>query len=177
VRVAHLHVVLAREPTLVADGVEIDNPPSFPKRSRFGSIEQLSVQIVPLALFRHAIVLPLIAIKRPQADLLAPAQGQPNWTLPGAEGPAGAKPWRIDIGRVLIDGGTAHVSYEKFKADFDLALATEAGADPRDSTIRVTARGTYAGQPIVGQLRAGAVRTCRSVTSASSRHWTSQPAL
>ena len=161
VRIGHLRVHLAREPTLIADAVEVGNPPSFPKGSRFGSIEQLSVQIAPLALFRRAIVLPVIVVKRPQADLLAPAQGEPNWTLPGAESPAGAKPWSIDIGRVLIDGGTAHVSYEKFKADFDLALATDPGADARDATIRVTARGTYAGQPIVGQLRGGAVVTLR----------------
>jgi AsmA family protein len=122
VRVAHMHVHLAREPTLVADGVEIDNPAPFPEGSRFGSIERLSVQVAPHALLHHALVLPLIEIKRPQANLVAPALGRPNWTLPGAEGAPATNPWRVDVGRLLIEGGTGVLRDPLHFGGADLAL-------------------------------------------------------
>ncbi|MFO1205472.1 MAG: AsmA family protein [Burkholderiales bacterium] len=158
VRIANLNVHVSRQPALVADGVEIDNPAAFPDGSRFASVEQLWVQVEPGALLRRAVVLPLVVIRHPRGELLAPAQGVPNWTLPAT---GGSDAWHVDIGELVIEGGSAHLSHDGYAADVDVTFVTETDEDSGKPELRVAAKGTYAGQPITAQLRGGAVLTLR----------------
>src|SRR5215472_2564197 len=45
VTVQHLHVHIARNPVLQADGVVIGNPPSFPEGSKLAEIDKLALTV------------------------------------------------------------------------------------------------------------------------------------
>jgi hypothetical protein len=161
VTIAHLHVQLGRVTTVSADDVRIANPAGFPAEEDFARIARLSVQADAMAYIRsRQIVLPEIALERPEVQVLQTADGKSNYTLAlGAEPPGpGAK-----IGNLRISDGQAHVVIPSLKADFALRIATReapaaaSGAPIPDSQIVVDAKGTYAGQPITGQLVGGAI--------------------
>src|SRR5437764_572996 len=161
VTIAHLHVQLGRVRTVSADEVRIANPAGFPAEGDFARIARLSVQADVMAYIRsRQIVLPEIALERPEVQALQTADGKNNYTLAlGAQPPGpGAK-----IGYLRILDGQAHVVIPILKADFALRIATREappaapGTATPDSQIVVDAKGTYAGQPITGQLVGGAI--------------------
>src|ERR1700757_4147767 len=153
---------LGRVTKVSADDVHIANPAGFPAEGDFARIARLSVQADVMAYIRsRQTVLPEIALERPEVQALQTADGKNNYTLAISAGP-GAK-----IGYLRISDGQAHVVIPTLKADFTLGLATQEapaaapGSATPDSQIVVDAKGTYAGQPITGQLVGGALLSLR----------------
>ncbi len=162
VAIEHLHVQLGRVTTVTADAVRIANPADFPEQGDFARIARLSAQVDIMAHIRsREIVLPEIVLERPEVQALQTADGKNNYTL-DLGGPPVAK-----IGDLRISDGQAHVLIPTLKADFAMRIATrEAPAAPTgtqtaDSQIAVDAKGTYAGQPVTGQLVGGALLSLR----------------
>jgi uncharacterized protein involved in outer membrane biogenesis len=163
VTIAHLHVHLGRTTTVTADDVVVTNPDNFPQTQPLGHIDHLTVA-ARLMDYIHTrqIVLPLVAIDRPDIAATALADGRNNFTLvppkPAANQSATAAP---QIGELRITDGTAHVVDPKFRSDFTLAIATRDATATAPSAIVADARGTYAGQPITGRFVGGALLTLR----------------
>ena len=65
----------------------------------------------------------------------------------------------MKIGDVRIADGDAHVVIPKLKADFNARIETQGEGD--GAKIVVDAKGTYAAQPITGQLVGGALLSLR----------------
>ena len=78
--------------------------------------------------------------------------GQANWQL-NVQGGSGSRP---QIGDLRIVDGQAHVLMPRLRANFDVRMATreQPGSEPQ---LMVQAHGTYAGQPITGEMIGGAV--------------------
>ena len=159
VKIAHLHVRLGQVTTVGADDVRILNPAGFPREGDFARIARLRVQADVLAYFRsRQIVLPEIALERPDVQALQTEDGKNNYALAlGSASPA------VRIGDLRVSDGQAHVVIPSLRADFGLRIATRetpaaaAGMTMPESQIVVDAAGTYAGQPVTGQLVGGAL--------------------
>jgi uncharacterized protein involved in outer membrane biogenesis len=142
--------------------VRLANPPGFPEEGDFARIRRVTVKADVMAYLRsRQIVLPEIALERPEVQAIQTADGKDNYTRSLSDGP-GAK-----IGSVHVYDGQAHVVIPTLKADFALRIATRdaaakaAGPVMPDSQIVVDAKGTYAGRPITGQLVGGALLSLR----------------
>jgi uncharacterized protein involved in outer membrane biogenesis len=161
VTIAHLHVQLGRVTTVIADDVRIANPADFPEPGDFARIARLSVQADVMGYIRfRQIVLPEIALERPEVQALQTADRKDNYKLPldlGFVGPV------VKIGNLRISDGQAHVVIPKLKADFALRIGTREapGTATPDSQIVVDIKGTYAGQPITGRFIGGALLSLR----------------
>lgn len=161
VTIEHLHVQLRRVTTVSADNVRIANPADFPEQGDFARIARLSLLADVMAYFRSGeIVLPEIVLEQPEIQALQTGDGKNNYTLaPESESTVLA----AKIGDLRVSDGQAHVVIPALKADFLLSIATRnapamarGGAVP-ESEIVVNAKGTYAGQPVTGQLVGGAL--------------------
>src|SRR5437588_8924115 len=161
VTIAHLHVQLGRVTTVSADDVRIANPAGFPAEGDFARIARLSVQADVMAYIRsRQIVLSEIVLERPEVQAVQTADGKNNYMLAriSQRGSPGRK-----IGDLRISDGQAHVVIPTLKADFALRIATREapaaapGTAMPESQLVVDAKGTYAGQPITGQLVGGAM--------------------
>ena len=162
VRIAHLQVQLGWVTTVGVDDVRIANPAGFPQERDFVRIARLSVQVDVMASIRsRQIVLPEIVLERPEVQALQTADGKDNYTLALSASPD------AKIGYLRILDGQAHVVIPMLKADFALRIATREappatpGTATPNSQIVVEARGTYAGQPVIGQLVGGALLSLR----------------
>ena len=155
---------LGRVTTVSADKVRIANPAAFPEQGDFARIAWLSVQADVMAYFRsREIVLPEIVLERPEVQALQTADGKNNYTLARDSGSAGAA---AKIANLRISDGQAHVVIPTLKADFELRIATRnapaaSGTAMPELQIVVNAKGTYAGQPVTGQLIGGALLSLR----------------
>jgi uncharacterized protein involved in outer membrane biogenesis len=161
VTIAHLHVRLGRDTTVAADDVEVANPAGFPADAPLARIGRLSV-VASVMDYIHsrAIVLPSITVDHPDIHATALASGANNFTLPASR--PGAKPSAPpQIGDVVINDGSARVIDPRMRSDFSLVIATRAANGNVPSAITVSARGTYAGQPITGRFVGGALLSLR----------------
>jgi uncharacterized protein involved in outer membrane biogenesis len=170
VTIAHLHVRLGRTVRIVADDVQIANPPDFPGTDPLARIAHLTVRADLMEYLRHrTTVLPLVALDHPVIEAEALADGRNNYTLSTA-GPGGGSSGSgssMKIGDLRITDGRGHVVIPKLKADFNLQIATReapAGSPADRSQLLVEARGTYAAQPITGQFVGGAVLSLRDAS-------------
>jgi AsmA family protein len=161
VMIEHLHVQPGRVTTVSADGVRIANPADFPEQGDFARIARLTVQADVMAYIRsREIVLPQVVLERPEVQALQTLDGKDNYTLALDTGSSGPGP---KIGDLRVTDGQGHVVIPKLKADFALRIATREaptaapGTATPDSQIVVDTKGTYAGQPVTGQLVGGAL--------------------
>jgi uncharacterized protein involved in outer membrane biogenesis len=163
VTIAHLHVRLGRDTLVAADDVVVDNPQGFAGAPPLARIGRLSVVASVMDyLHRRAIVLPSVTLDRPDIHAIALPDGHNNFTFPASGNKTAAPP---QIGDLVINDGTAHVIDPKVKSDFTLAIATRPATASEPSAITLSARGTYAAQPITGQFVGGALLSLRD-----SRH-------
>jgi uncharacterized protein involved in outer membrane biogenesis len=189
VTLANFSVRLGWVTQLVADQVVIANPPDFPAEPPFARAQRLTVNLDLGGLLRErSLVLPVIELDQPMVEARRLANGTTNWNFPAlTAGPAspGAEP---RIGDVRITDGHAHVVDPQLKSDFQLDVVTKEGATKEEAAketatkgaavqpggtaapggiavenahIVVEARGTYAGQPISGNLVGGALLSLR----------------
>ena len=176
VTIRHLHLSLARNPIIEADGVVVGNPPQFPADATpLIRIDRLGVTLDGMAWLLHRTVgLLEINLIRPVIEARALPDGANNWTLGSGSGSGsgtqqaagGARP---TFGALHIEDGRVHAIDPRLKADFVIDIATRdapASASPaqrqKESEIVATARGTYAGQPVRGQFTGGALLAIRS---------------
>lgn len=163
----HMHVQLGRVTRITFDGVRIANPPGWPKGGDFATAQHLVVTVNLATLLRtRQVVVPLVALDHPAVDAEKLADGQDNWGFDFGGGKSSIK-----YGVVQIADGTVHVVDPKVRADFQVALNTAnnsgnaSGSLPDTvATLHATANGTYAGQPITGEFKGGAVLSLRDRT-------------
>ena len=179
----HLHVHLGRITTVSLDNVEIAGVDGVAGGKPFADVDKLTV-VADVMAYIHSrqIVLPQIVLDHPVIEADQGADGKSNWPAPSssssnkpADPNAGPK-----LGQLVINNGDAHVAIAKLKADFKLDIATRQGAgqsgadatgkaaagdapasDKDAGQIVVGAKGTYAAQPISGQLIGGALLSLR----------------
>ena len=174
VTISHLHVRLGRVTRLVFDDVTVAGTDTMPKP--LVTSDRLTVAVEALPLIRHfQIVLPLISLEHPVINASAAADGSNNWTIGKKNAPASSPNTKPSAGPVLgvlqIANGQVHVEDAKLKARFDIAVMTRDTPDPYtrplpadQGQIVADAKGTYAGQPIVGRFIGGAILTLRDKT-------------
>ena len=165
VKITHLHVHLARQPTIEADGITIGNPPGFPDAPPLATADKLRVQLDAGAYLRdRRVVIPWIEVEHPVVEARATPDGQDNYTLKlaGSGNSSDASPTSSpQIGDLRITDGHAHVVIPKLRTDFQTEIATREAAAGQPSQIVVDAKGTYANQPITGQFTGGALLSLR----------------
>ena len=162
VTIRNLDVKLSRTPQVILDGIAIANPDGFPPDSHLATMDRLAVTLDAMAYLRNRqVVVPAIAVTKPVIDAEQLADGRATWDLklPASSGNSSGPPPKI--GDVAITDGQVHAVIPKLKADFQLGIATRPAADSNDSQIVVDAHGTYANQPITGQLIGGALLSLR----------------
>jgi uncharacterized protein involved in outer membrane biogenesis len=166
VTIGNLDVHLAADPVIVADRIEVGDPPGFPAGSRFGSVDRLAVAVNPQALLHHTVQLTSIEVDGPHGDLKPGPDGKPNWLLtPAKSGQPASAPMTVLLGQLTVRDGTVHIVEPKLKADFVLHIETQTvqlgagnGAEPN---LVVTAKGTYNAQPITARFVGGSVLSLR----------------
>jgi uncharacterized protein involved in outer membrane biogenesis len=168
----HLHVSLGRVTTVSLDNVEIANADGFDTNKPFTHVDKLTVQLDVMAyIHSRQIVIPQITLDHPVVEATERADKSANWpTGSSSSKPAGrnadpnAGP---KIGQLVINNGSAHVALAPLKADFNLDVATKQGdstadtPDKQEGQIVVGVKGTYAAQPISGQVIGGALLSLR----------------
>ncbi|TCH98762.1 AsmA family protein [Roseococcus sp. SYP-B2431] len=159
VTVAHLHVRLGRVPEITLTDLRIANPDGFPADPPFALVPRavISVEAWPL-LREQRLVVPSVALHQPALELLGKEDGANNYTfeaLAGGSGESGGGGGPL-IRRVSIVEGRSHVALEALEADFNLQIATQE-PEGQDPTVTLRAEGTYAAQPITGELVGGAL--------------------
>ncbi|MDP9096013.1 MAG: AsmA family protein [Pseudomonadota bacterium] len=162
VKLAHLHVTLGRVTHIVADEVTIGNPVGWKGGGDFAAAEHLvvDIEISPLLHGRH-VVLPLVALERPNVDAQQLADRSANWGFSGGSTSQSADGATTgpQIGKLVINDGRVHVRSAPLAADFEVTIGTasEQGAD----RIVASAKGTYAKQPITAEFTGGALLSLR----------------
>ncbi len=165
----HLHVQLGRTTVVTLDGIQVASADGFPADKPFATIAKLAVTADVMAYIHdRQIVIPQITVDQPMVDAEQTAQGTANWPAPASSSSSGPADPNAGpkIGQLVINDGHAHVVLAKLKADFNLDVATRPGpaAGDRGSNagqIVVGAKGTYAAQPITGELIGGALLSLR----------------
>ena len=163
VGLSHLHVRPGRVTVVSADDVRVENPAGFATGPPLAQLGQLTVQLdVMRYIRRREIAIPLIAIDRPQISAVATADGANNYSFNFPDGGASASSGpTLQIERLTIEDGHAHVLIPRLKTDFTMDIATRAAETPQ---LVVDAKGTYAGQKVTGKLVSGTVLALEDTT-------------
>ncbi len=167
----HLHVSLGRVTSVSLDNVEIANADGFDASKPFTHVDKLTVQLDVMAyIHSRQIVIPQITLDHPVVEATERADKSANWPTGSSSKPTGQKAdpdAGPKIGQLVINNGSAHVALAPLKADFNLDVATKQGntstdtPDSQNGQIVVDAKGTYAAQPISGQIIGGALLSIR----------------
>jgi uncharacterized protein involved in outer membrane biogenesis len=167
VTVEHLHVHIARNPVLEADGVVIGNPLSFLEGSKLAEIGKLALTVdAPAYLSSRHLVLLGIEVDHPVVEATQLRDGRNNWALGSSATAASGTQWPVPtIGDLRINDGHVHFVVPRLNSDFNLDVSTQApdkdkqgGDEPK---LVVDAHGTYAAQPVSGQFVGGALLSLR----------------
>lgn len=163
VQIEQLAVHGWRTPTIVVEGIRIDNPDGFARDGGFARVQRLEVTLDPLALLQRRLSLPVIHVEQPQVALFAPAQGPPNWIFPAGEPkpPDSTPMFALDLGRLSITGGRVRLEHPAWRSDFQAIVETLPGADSQAPELHVRATGRYAGQPLQASFVGGALLALR----------------
>jgi uncharacterized protein involved in outer membrane biogenesis len=162
----HLHVRIARNPVLEADGIVIENPPRFPASGPFARIRRLAVTVNgPAYLRQRALIVPSLELDRPEVNAIALPDGRNNWTFPFSGAPSGRPGHTLPIGDLRITDGHIHAVDPKLKSDFHIDIATRQAGEGNPAQLTAQAHGTYANQPITGHFVGGALLTLRDRTN------------
>jgi uncharacterized protein involved in outer membrane biogenesis len=165
VTIQHLHVHLGRVTEASLTGITIANPDGM--TTDFGAlatIDTLTVAAnIPDYIFHHTLVLPVIEIDHPVADVRQLPDGKNNYSLHLASGGNSSGP-APQIGNLIITNGAASIVLPAQKTNFSLTINTKPG--PADSPVTgekidIDAHGTYSGAPVTGSFIGGALLSLR----------------
>ncbi len=149
----------SREPTLVADGIVVGNPPGFPDGSHLGTVDELTARIdlhAIIASFGSNLVVEEVALDHPQGDLRPGPDGKPNWAFDFNNAPnEDSHPPRI--GSVVIKDGSFHIIDPTLKADVVIKTHTTAPTDGSEAKLVATATGTYGGVAMTASFTGGSL--------------------
>jgi AsmA family protein len=155
VSIGHLQIRPGRIVTVTAQDVTIGNPPDWTGEP-LARIPSLRVQIDAWDYLRHGrLVVPLVAVERPQVAATQLPNGAVNYKLQLAASSGGG----AQIGEVRIEDGQAFIRLAKLKADVTVGIATRDQGE--QAQIVADARGTYNAQPITGHMVGGALLSLR----------------
>jgi len=164
VHIGDLDVHLGRVPEVVLTDLRINNPEGYPADPPFAAVPRLSLKVDAWTFLRHRrLIIPEITLERPAVQLIARGEGDNNYSFPFGQTdqapPAEPQP-EPQIGALRIREGQVRANLAPLRADMRVAVETQdpAGEPPR---LHATASGTYAGQPIRGELLGGAVLSLR----------------
>jgi uncharacterized protein involved in outer membrane biogenesis len=175
-----LDVKLGRTTRILADGIEIANP-EWAKDPYLVKAEsgEIDVRLAPL-LFHRQLVLPLVALRKPQLGLQVEPDGRRTWAFGRDTGDRRNIP---EFGAFVVDEGSIHFVATKHEADIhtDFAIdgpltlnvprarqagsaassATQAttapGQVPEALPLRFNARGTWQKESFTAKGRTGNV--------------------
>ncbi|MBL8688808.1 MAG: AsmA family protein [Rhodospirillaceae bacterium] len=167
VRIGHLDVKLAREPTIIVDRFEIGNPPEFPEGSNLAEFERMVFTVDLNRYWRTGVLFfPEMSVTRPVLKLETDAAGKPNWVLDRfkpstSEANAATTP---EIGRLNVENGHVSLNDPKSKTSVDMSVSTEPDPKGGDSSIVIRGKGRYANARTQFEARAGSLAAFRDVT-------------
>lgn len=164
--IEHLHIALGRVTTIRVENLKIEQPKTFAQeKNLFAESKELAVSVdVWSYLWHRALHIPLIALTDPKADILARKNGENNYTFTEdgkttktdkkkADQPSSLP----DIGELRITNGALHVRHDPLQADMQMAVETTPPVGNSRGSLRLSAKGRYAQQPITARFIGGTV--------------------
>ena len=153
VKIESLEVHPGRTATIVMHGLRIAGPDGFNGPDVATAVRATVMFEAETWLRTRKIVLPRIEVEQPSLNLIQTSFGHDNWTFPAlaadSNGPS------MEIGDLVITGGTGHLQVMEPAADVALTFAT--GGPAGERTLMVDAQGMYARQPIAVKAVGGAL--------------------
>lgn len=158
VSITHLRVQPGRLTHLDADDVTIGNPTGFDDPNGFAHVNRIGVDVDVFATLRQGrLVLPVVVVDTPRIAAIGKPDGRTNYRFEPANTSSSPGP---AIVRLSVLNGQAHVQIATLATDMQLEIAT----DDEAARIKVTAKGTYARQPITGTLLGGTLLSLQNIT-------------
>jgi AsmA family protein len=145
-------------PTLVINGLTLGNPPWEPNRP-MAKIERLEVHLKLLPLLKGDVILPRVALLRPDVYLHQDKSGRANWTFenkaPTKE--PNSKPTHLPAIRdLLIEDGKLQIFDEMRKLKVDGKIQAHEQKSQADPTpFRIQGKGTINDQPFELKVAGG----------------------
>lgn len=145
-------------PRLTAQQVIIGNP-AWAEAPHMAEVRQVVFSVSPLSLLRLKLVIPSLALDAPRLELQRLKDGRNNWTFDAMQDRRDT-PWRIEVQRLVLTGGSVRfhdaVRNADLRADID-------SLGSRDEEYRIGWRvgGSYNGEQVSGNGRAGNVLSLR----------------
>jgi uncharacterized protein involved in outer membrane biogenesis len=145
-------------PTVAINGLTLGNPPWEPNRP-MAKIERLEVHLKLLPLLKGDVILPRVALLRPDVYLHQDKSGRANWTFEN-QAPTNApasKPTRLPVIRdLLIEDGKLQVADEMRKLKVDGTIQAHEQQSQGDATpFRIEGKGTINDQPFELKVAGG----------------------
>jgi uncharacterized protein involved in outer membrane biogenesis len=159
--IERLEVQPGRITVLTAYGVRIANPSGFTGPD-FATFPRLSLTFEAETWWHTGrYVIPTIEADQPDFNVVQAASGQNNWVaivpLPTSDQAA-----PVAIGSIDIKEGVAHVQIAQDKSDVTMSIAT--GHAANGSSLMVSGKGAYAGQPMTFRATGGALLSVTDAT-------------
>lgn len=144
-------------PRLNAKDVLFGNP-GWAREPDMARARQVTFSVNPLALLRHRIVIPSLALDQPQLFLQREQDGRNNWTFPSRDKQPAS--WQLELRSLILSRGALHLVDAIKQADVRADIDT---LDKKDGDYRIGWRlgGTFGGEPVSGKGRAGSVLSLR----------------
>jgi len=137
-------------PTIEVNGLSIGNPPWADRKTMFDA-QRITIRVSLLHLLRAQIVLPLVALQRPDINLERDSRGRASWELGTKEGKPkpNTKPVKLPaIQQLLIKDGRLRVVDEIRKLTFSGSLvAGEEAEKPNPDAFKIRSSGTLNAKP------------------------------
>jgi uncharacterized protein involved in outer membrane biogenesis len=145
-------------PTVAINGLTLGNPPWEPNRP-MAKIERLEVHLKLLPLLKGDVILPRVALLRPDVYLHQDKSGRANWTFEN-QAPTNApasKPTRLPVIRdLLIEDGKLQLADEMRKLKVDGTIQAHEQPSQADATpFRIQGKGTINDQPFQLKVAGG----------------------
>lgn len=156
VTIGALELRLRRLSHVTLRDVAIANSDGFTAEHPFARIASITLQVESWATLRERQpVIPVAEITGLDVLAVTQADGSTNsiLTLPDPTGEPGAG---VRVGELILREGRARILHAPLRADITIQMETRAvAAGPHN--IFATARGTYAGAPLTGELTGGTI--------------------
>jgi AsmA family protein len=142
-------------PHLIAKDITLGNPDWARTGPTMAQIGQLSFSINPLPLLAKKIAIPTLQLDQPTLNLERNGKGQNNWTFTSDQ--KGSSAWRLELGHLVFNKGNVRIVDAIKHADVKAAIDTLPHPKANDYGISWNMTGTYNGETVSGNGRAGAV--------------------